>query len=137
MWHSRRASASEDSLVPGKGRCGRAKVTRITWKGTSAGSRLAEAKGCWTCIGMAKLIQRTATPTLKDVGLRPADTAVGARVTRSGRSRPVLLGEPAMSAGAPKRIGVEILLARTGLEPDGTPRSGAKDCIPSRLRVPP
>ena len=39
--------------------------------------------------------------------------------------------------GNSKEDGVETLLARNGLEPDGTPHASAIDCIPSGLQVPP
>ena len=65
------------------------------------------------------------------------DIPVVARVARSERSRPVLMREPAMWTDTPKRMGAETLLARNGLECDGTPRSCAVDCIPSILQVPP
>ena len=59
-----------------------------------------------------------APPALKAVELRPADAPVGARVTGSGKSRPVTTGESATWTDTPKRMGVETLFARNGLDPD-------------------
>ena len=70
------------------------------------GKHTCGGKGCGACLGTAELVQRAAIPTLNGVVLRPADAPVGVRVTGSGRSRSVLLGEPAMWTGAPKRRGL-------------------------------
>ena len=93
------------------------------------GKQTFRGKGCRKCPGTTELVRRTATPILKGEGLRRADTPVGARVAGSRRSKPVLMREPAMWTDTPKMMGVETLLARNRLEPDGTPHSSALDCI--------
>ena len=92
-------------------------------------------KGWRTCLRTTEIVQRDVPPALRGVELRLPDTPIVARVVGSGRSRPVLMGDPAIWTDTPKRMRVEILLARNRLEPDGTPRSGAIDCTPSDLRV--
>ena len=82
-------------------------------------------------------MQRTAPPALRGVGLRPADTLVGALVTGSERSRPVTTGESVMWADTPKRMGIETLSARNGQDSDGVLRGSAVDRIPSSFRAPP
>ena len=57
------------------------------------GKQTCGGKGCRTCLGTAILIQWTELPTLRCVGLRPADTPVGARAAGNGRSRSVTMGE--------------------------------------------
>ena len=49
--------------------------------------------------------------------MRLTDIPVDASVIGSGRSRSVLMGEPAMWTDAPKGMGVGTLLARSGLNP--------------------
>ena len=83
------------------------------------------------CLGTANLVQRTTYPALRGVGLRPADTPVGARVIGSVKSRPMAIGGSAVWTDTRTRMELETLLARNGLDPDGIPPGSAIDCIPS------
>ena len=65
-------------------------------------------------------MQQTVPSALGYVGLRLADTQIGAHVAGSGRLIPMLMGEPAMWTDTPKRMGGRNLVSKE--------RAGALRC---------